>query len=98
MIHPFLLRKTVEKLRILLGSQIFDEVSLQMTHARLLKEGFYLQLRKSFDSIYSDTRQIIEREGSDTIIPGLTVGDINLGFIQKTVLRTTDSLIFNKCA
>ena len=40
MIHPFLLRKTVEKLRILLGSQIFDEVSLQMTHARLLKEGF----------------------------------------------------------
>lgn len=96
MIHPFLLRKTVEKLRILLGSQIFDEVSLQMTHARLLKEGFYLQLRKSFDSIYSDTRQIIEREGSDTIIPGLTVGDINLGFIQKTVLRTTDSLIFNK--
>jgi len=96
MIHPFLLRKTVEKLRILLGSQIFDEVSLQKTHARLLKEGFYLQLRKSFDSIYSETRQFIEGKGAEAILPGLTIGDINLGFTQKTVLRTTDSLTFNK--
>lgn len=86
----------VNRFSILLGRPTNLEVELQDHHAKMIEAGYYRKFRRTLDSFYLSTRLELNQSEDAIVIAGLSANEIKLASVQKSLVRTIQSLKFKK--
>ena len=86
----------VNRFSILLGRPTNLEVELQDHHAKMIEAGYYREFRRTLDSFYLSTRLELNQSEDAIVIAGLSAHEIKLASVQKSLVRTVQSLKFKK--
>lgn len=87
---------SINRILILLDRPTSIDSYLQSQHAKLISKGFYKHFRQTMDTFYLGKRLNLNKENKTTIFVGLSVQEIQLGAIQKSMLRTLQTSRFKK--
>jgi polysaccharide biosynthesis PFTS motif protein len=87
---------SLNRILILLGRHTSLESDLQSQHAKLIAIGYYKYFREVMEAFYLRERRALNQVNKTQIFAGLSARDIQLGAIQKSMLRTLQTNNFKK--